>query len=114
MVCPRCHLETLGHNQFCPHCHATLFFRCPKCWHEQATRFICEKCGVDMDNYWRVEAASAKAVLVNEESTNMEESSKRAIAQINTVGMLLSNPIAALSWIVGQELFARIRRFMNI
>ena len=63
-----------------------------------------------MDNLWRAQAAAAEAVLVKEESTNMEESSRRAVAKINGIGMFLSNPIGALSWILGQELFMRIRR----
>ena len=67
-----------------------------------------------MDNLWRAQAAAAEAVLVKEESTNMEESSRRAVAKINGIGMFLSNPIGSLSWILGRELFMRIRRLMNV
>ena len=89
MLCPACHFDNPGHHQFCIHCHATLFLRCPKCWHEQSTRFTCKKCDADMDSLWRSQAGAAEAVLVRQESTNMEESSRRGVAKINGIGAFL-------------------------
>jgi uncharacterized membrane protein YvbJ len=72
MVCPACHAANPSGIQFCTHCHATLFFRCPQCWHEQTTNQKCEKCGMDIDNFWRAQVATAEIIEIKEEAEHRE------------------------------------------
>ncbi len=94
--CPECGHENPDDKQFCAQCHHTMFYRCPKCWHQQLTAGVCDKCGFNMGAYWTRQVATARAVLVKEEGASMEESANHAIATINTVGMALGIPF--FSW----------------
>jgi hypothetical protein len=52
--CPRC-----GHNnplsaQFCLQCHFILIHRCPKCWNEQRSGPVCDKCGTNFALFWEL------------------------------------------------------------
>jgi hypothetical protein len=59
-TCPKCGRENPGSAYFCISCHQILIHRCPKCWHEQRTGAICEKCGTCFALYW--EQAFERAV----------------------------------------------------
>jgi hypothetical protein len=69
-----------------------MFYHCPKCWHQQPASGTCDKCGLNMAAYWTAQLATARAVLVKEEGTNMEESANQAIGTINSVGRLWGTP----------------------
>ena len=72
MHCAACSHENPHGVEFCTHCHATLIFRCGRCWHQQTTHAICEKCGADMDNFWRTQLATAQAIHIKEEADHRE------------------------------------------
>jgi hypothetical protein len=87
-----------------------MFYHCPKCWHQQPASGTCDKCGLNMAAYWTAQLATARAVLVKEEGTNMEESANQAIGTINSVGTALGNPIVFLGSLITNYILARIRR----
>jgi hypothetical protein len=122
MLCPACHTANPPGIQFCTHCHSTLFFRCPHCWHEQPTNRICEKCGMDMDNFWRAQAATAQVIEIKEEAERNERienlgDSMRSqnLAAPDIVPLAASALVPApLGWITGlllKRLLDRWRRF---
>ena len=76
MHCAACNCENPQGVQFCTHCHATLIFRCARCWHEQSTHATCEKCGANMDNFWRTQLATAQAIHIKEEADHQERLEK--------------------------------------
>ena len=51
-VCPKCGLANPSTAYFCTACHQILIHRCPKCWHEQRTGTLCEKCGTCFALFW--------------------------------------------------------------
>jgi hypothetical protein len=63
-----------------------------------------------MNAYWKTSVATARAVLVKEESTNMEESSNRFIAGFNSIGMALTAPVAFLVSVLFGSLFKRLKK----
>lgn len=54
MNCPKCGSSNSDAAEFCTHCHAILIHRCPKCWHEQRSGNICERCGTNFALYWEL------------------------------------------------------------
>ena len=58
--CPKCAHANPVTADFCTACHQILIHRCPKCWHEQRTGAVCEKCGTCFALYW--EQAFERAV----------------------------------------------------
>lgn len=54
VVCPKCGQSNLETAYFCTSCHQILIHRCPKCWHEQRTGPVCEKCGTCFALYWEM------------------------------------------------------------
>jgi hypothetical protein len=51
-TCPKCGRVNPDTAFFCTSCHQILIHRCPKCWHEQRTGAVCEKCGTCFALYW--------------------------------------------------------------
>jgi predicted RNA-binding Zn-ribbon protein involved in translation (DUF1610 family) len=47
-VCSKCGHANPASADFCIQCHNTLVYRCPKCWHAQRHRGVCENCGINM------------------------------------------------------------------
>ena|ERR1700730_7670161 len=60
VACPKCGRAKPATVYFCTTCHQILIHRCPKCWHEQRTGALCEKCGTCFALYW--EQAFERAV----------------------------------------------------
>lgn len=54
VVCAKCGQTNSDTSYFCTNCHQVLIHRCPKCWHEQRTGSVCEKCGTCFALYWEM------------------------------------------------------------
>jgi uncharacterized membrane protein YvbJ len=106
--CPKCGRENSSTAHFCTTCHQVLIHRCPKCWHEQRQEGSCEKCGLDMDAYWKTYAATKAAALVAEERTNMERSSSQAASFLESLAAWPYGISAVLRSLVARFLLSRI------
>jgi hypothetical protein len=98
-VCPECHRANPKSAHFCTHCHHTLIYSCPKCWHEQRHGGSCDACHLDLEKYWRVYGATKQAALINEEETNLENSTKRIEGVLVTIASIPLQFIPFLSFL---------------
>jgi len=98
-VCPECQRVNPESAHFCTHCHHTLIYSCPKCWHEQRHGGTCDACHLDLDKYWRVYGAAKQAALINEEETNLENSTKRVEGVLLTIATIPLQFVPFLSFL---------------
>src|SRR6201987_3192905 len=98
-VCPECHHVNPESAYFCMRCHHTLIYCCPKCWHEQRHGGTCDACHLDLDKYWRVYGATKQAALINEEETNLENSTKRIEGVLLTIATIPLQFVPFLSFL---------------
>jgi hypothetical protein len=76
-----------------------LIYSCPKCWHEQRHGGSCDACHLDLKQYWRVYGATKQAALINEEETNLENSTKRIEGVLLTIASIPLQFIPFLSFL---------------
>ncbi|MGC2267382.1 MAG: hypothetical protein WA608_11375 [Candidatus Acidiferrales bacterium] len=60
--------------------------------------------------YWKKQLATARAVLVKDESESMEKSANQAIGAINSVGFALAHPVTFLGWVLAEHVENKLRR----
>lgn len=104
MQCPKCGQENAGGVQFCTRCHATLFFKCPVCWHTQATCGRCEKCGTDY-------AAYATACIEQSASEEQKADIDRFVGRTSWLAQLALAPLSggrSLLRLLFGRIFARL------
>jgi hypothetical protein len=98
-VSPECQRVNPESAHFCTHCHHTLIYSCPKCWHEQRHGGTCDACHLDLDKYWRVYGATKQAALINEEETNLANSTKRVEGVLLTIATIPLQFVPFLSFL---------------
>lgn len=59
---------------------------------------------------WKTQLATARAVLVKDESEKMEKSANEAIGAVNSVGFALAHPVAFLGCVFAEHVVNKLRR----
>ncbi|HEY0704434.1 MAG TPA: zinc ribbon domain-containing protein [Candidatus Acidoferrales bacterium] len=122
MLCPSCNSTNPADVQFCKHCHATLFFQCPRCGHDQAINRLCEKCGYDMDNFWRAQVATTEAIRIKERAETREHHQalrdgvySRALTRADALpaALAVTLPVGSLLDKLSDWIVARVRRLFD-
>lgn len=108
--CPKCGHVNSSAAYFCTACHQMLIHRCPECWHEQRQAGVCEKCGLDMDAFWKTYAATKQSALVAAERTNMERSSNQTVSILQSLAEWPNGLFAVLKSFAVRFLMSRIPR----
>src|ERR1700756_4830163 len=98
-ACPECQRVNPESAHFCTHCHHTLIYFCPKCCHEHGPGGPWAACHLDLDKYWRVYGAPKQAALINEEETNLENSTKRVEGVLLTIATIPLKFVPFLSFL---------------
>lgn len=92
MICPKCGATNADGVQFCMRCHATLFFKCPKCDHNQAHGDTCDACGQNFAAFWC-------SYLADKSNEAKQIASDRATAKLGAVVTAAAAPLAGGPWL---------------